>query len=236
MRSLYWFYCRDEKNLEENERIKKELNPRKIEEPKTPYHRSPWGTDDEAEVLGERTADFLIILQNLRHFTTFTTIWLELNRELNRHPGLDPNTERSGIEPLTLNEADFSQARLTRIQTTSHNSPWSDNSTGTSPSPHGNSSARGSTGRSPRFSEEYYREDSDDEDGNDDESTLEKRKKFKEARKSHYQMKDAMRRWDARWVMVINACCCYYKCQYRFLFWQHIADCIIVGVQSERAT
>jgi len=114
-------------------------------------------------------------------------------RELNRHPHLDPFTERSGIEPLTLNEADFSQARLTRIQTTSHNSPWSDNSTGTSPSPHGNNSARG-TSRSPRFSEEYYREDSDDEDGNDDESTLEKRKKFKEARKSHYQMKDAMRR------------------------------------------
>lgn len=103
-----------------------------------------------------------------------------------------PHAERSGIEPLTLNEADFSEARLTRIQTTRHNSPWSDNSTGTSPSPHGSNSAR-SAGRSPRFSVEYYREGSD-EDGNDDDSTLEKRRKFKEMRKSHYQMKDAMRR------------------------------------------
>lgn len=30
----------DEQNLEENERIKQELNPTKIDEPKTPYHHS----------------------------------------------------------------------------------------------------------------------------------------------------------------------------------------------------
>jgi len=46
--------CRDEENLEENEKIKQELNPRKIDEPKTPY-LSPLDTDDEAEMeLGER--------------------------------------------------------------------------------------------------------------------------------------------------------------------------------------
>jgi Protein phosphatase inhibitor 2 (IPP-2) len=45
--------CRDEDNLEENERIKKELNPRKIDEPKTPY-LSPQATEDEAEMLGKK--------------------------------------------------------------------------------------------------------------------------------------------------------------------------------------
>lgn len=39
---------RDEDNLEENERIKQELNPRKIDEPKTPY-LSPLQTEDEQE-------------------------------------------------------------------------------------------------------------------------------------------------------------------------------------------
>jgi hypothetical protein len=40
-------FHRDEDNLEENERIKKELNPTKINEPKTPFHLSPMNTDDE---------------------------------------------------------------------------------------------------------------------------------------------------------------------------------------------
>jgi hypothetical protein len=49
---------RDEENLEENERLKQELNPRKIDEPKTPY-LSPLETttDDETErtfFLGKR--------------------------------------------------------------------------------------------------------------------------------------------------------------------------------------
>lgn len=44
---------RDEDNLEENERIKKELNPRKIDEPKTPY-LSPQATEDEEEMLGKK--------------------------------------------------------------------------------------------------------------------------------------------------------------------------------------
>ena len=48
---------RDEDNLEENERIKKELNPRKIDEPKTPY-LSPQGTEDEAEMLGKFFVSF----------------------------------------------------------------------------------------------------------------------------------------------------------------------------------
>lgn len=36
----------DEQNLEENERIKLELNPTKIDEPKTPYHRNEEDEDD----------------------------------------------------------------------------------------------------------------------------------------------------------------------------------------------
>jgi hypothetical protein len=42
--------CRDEDNLEENERIKKELNPMKIDEPNTPFHLSPMQTDDDSEL------------------------------------------------------------------------------------------------------------------------------------------------------------------------------------------
>jgi len=41
--------CRDEVNLIENEKIKKELNPMKIDEPNTPY-LSPLDTDDELDV------------------------------------------------------------------------------------------------------------------------------------------------------------------------------------------
>lgn len=41
--------CRDEANLEANEEIKRDLNPTKITEPKTPY-RSPMATDDELDL------------------------------------------------------------------------------------------------------------------------------------------------------------------------------------------
>lgn len=40
---------RDEANLEANEDIKRDLNPTKITEPKTPY-RSPLETDDELDI------------------------------------------------------------------------------------------------------------------------------------------------------------------------------------------
>ena len=43
--------CRDEQNLEENEKIKAELAPTKINEPKTPY-LSPMETEDEADLGG----------------------------------------------------------------------------------------------------------------------------------------------------------------------------------------
>ena len=39
--------------MEENEKIKLELNPRRIDEPKTPY-LSPMETDEENDALGER--------------------------------------------------------------------------------------------------------------------------------------------------------------------------------------
>lgn len=51
-----WSLHRDERNLEVNEMIKKELNPQKINEPKTPY-LSPIETDDEfdvGELVGQR--------------------------------------------------------------------------------------------------------------------------------------------------------------------------------------
>ena len=44
---------RDEANLSENEKIKKELNPTKISEPKTPY-LSPMETDEELDLMGKR--------------------------------------------------------------------------------------------------------------------------------------------------------------------------------------
>ena len=47
--SLSTLSRRDEGNLEENERIKAALNPRKIDEPNTPY-LSPMDTDEEREL------------------------------------------------------------------------------------------------------------------------------------------------------------------------------------------
>jgi hypothetical protein len=102
-----------------------------------------------------------------------------------------------------------------------HKSPWSDSSdqNGGSPSPRApsNSNSNGSAARdrscsrSPRFSEEYYRGNSDDEEGTDSAEEelygsgigggeerkmkkIEKRKKFQEARKAHYGMKEALQK------------------------------------------
>ena len=50
----------DETNLAENERIKAELNPTKINEPKTPYH-SPLDTDDDHDA-GESATRNLICM------------------------------------------------------------------------------------------------------------------------------------------------------------------------------
>jgi hypothetical protein len=67
--------CRDEDNLEENERIKKELNPRKIDEPKTPY-LSPQATEDEDEMLGMIFNLFINLFSN--HFTALFSLILHV--------------------------------------------------------------------------------------------------------------------------------------------------------------
>lgn len=141
----------DEENLELNEKIKQELNPRKIDEPPTPY-LSPQGTEDEAEML-----------------------------------------EGTGMSPLSLDDRP-GPVRVSR----QHASPWSDSSDQNgSPSPQYPSSNGRSSSRSPRFSGDYYVDGSDEEEteGNgvcDGEVQVEKRRKFREARKAHYEMKEAM--------------------------------------------
>jgi hypothetical protein len=103
-----------------------------------------------------------------------------------------------------------------------HTSPWSDSDQNRgSPSPvasnGGNSTHDPSRSRSPRFSEEYYLDNSSsDEDEDDDDDVQdsksggdinggdisemkklkkrEKRKKFQEARKAHYGMKEALQK------------------------------------------
>ena len=110
----------------------------------------------------------------------------------------------SGVAPLSLEDIDLDAAAAaaavaagtsagpSHVRTRA--SPWSDSSNG-SPSP----SKSRSTGRSPRFSEEYYRDD-DDSEGEGDEGQSgdperhEKKRRFLEARKSHYQMKPALTR------------------------------------------
>lgn len=72
-----------------------------------------------------------------------------------------------------------------------HRSPWSDSegtSNGTSPS----AKRDRSLSRSPRFSEEYYRGATDDEEDIADPEAREKRRRFLEARKRHYRMKEPL--------------------------------------------
>lgn len=135
------YLCRDEDNLEKNEKIKAELNPRKIDEPKTPY-LSPLETSDED------------------------------------HDMLDGG-DAGGLSPLSLDDDGQPRVRSRPLR----NSAWSD-SDQASPSPHTNNTH---VSHSPRFSEEYYRNGSDDENS-DDPEVIEKRRKFKEARNAHYKM------------------------------------------------
>ena len=153
---------RDEDNLEENEKIKLELNPQKINEPKTPY-LSPMETDDD----------------------------------------LDLDLARASMAPLSLHDGGAGPSAV--VTARANGSGWSDSDRGNggSPSPRLNGGlASGSSPRaafSPRFSDDYYQYDSDDGGGEGlDPERSEKRRRFQEARKRHYAMRDVLRARCAR--------------------------------------
>jgi hypothetical protein len=72
-------------------------------------------------------------------------------------------------------------------------SPWggSNGTAGSSPTASTRAPSSGG-GRSPRFSCDYYAGDSEEDDeGEEDAEKLERRRKFKAARKAHYRMREA---------------------------------------------
>ena len=110
---------------------------------------------------------------------------------------------KHGIDQLTINDG-FPAPIVTK------QSAWSDSDSqvgnGTLESGSGNSSPfhfqngngtrsskRGPVeGRSPRFSCDYYAGDSEEDLGDEDSEKAERRRRFKEARKVHYNMREAL--------------------------------------------
>lgn len=90
-----------------------------------------------------------------------------------------------GVSPNTLNES-LTTAGPPPLRVFRHS--MSDSSGNSSPASHRNGKIEG---RSPRFSEEYYKDASDEEEMNNPEKK-EKKRKFLEMRKKHYQMKEAL--------------------------------------------
>ena len=200
--------------MELNERIKQELNPRKIDEPPTPY-LSPQGTEDESDVLGE----FSWQCTFSRIYLHFTLLQILLSRHSHIHqiyinsiyliqfnnPSLSSSSyiaDGSGVAPLSIDDGPAQAPAPVRVSR-HHSSPWSDSSdqNGGSPSPRYPSSNGRSSSRSPRVSGDYYVDGSDEDeddlhDGNENgegvEGQAEKRRKFRAARKAHYEMKEAM--------------------------------------------
>lgn len=107
--------------------------------------------------------------------------------------------EGSGVSSLSLEERSGAAAPsgLAPVLTHRPRSAWSDSDHAGSPSPRNTGSANG---RSPRFAGmEYYAGDSDDGDddggagrGGGDGVKVEKKRRFREARKTHYKMSDAL--------------------------------------------
>ena len=203
---------RDEDNLEENERIKQELNPRKIDEPKTPFW-SPQNTEDEADPSSSSGGGVGASALN-------ANIIVEPTMQLGQ-PALFARTHRSPWSDSSNGGSPSPRHHHTTTAPTTTHAPNATNTTAMHHSNHVNGGGSGGTrsaSRSPRFSAEYYQEgESDDEDDNDDDALdssggggdlgflhdgdgdiearlkrREARRKFKEARKAHYEMKEVL--------------------------------------------
>lgn len=93
-----------------------------------------------------------------------------------------PTFELQQADVAAAGDAAFRPGGRSRRQ---HQSAWSDSSDHNSPSPRAPNNNNNSN-HCPRFSEEYYREGSDED--SEDPAKMEKKRRFKEARKKHYHM------------------------------------------------
>ncbi|EFN54038.1 hypothetical protein CHLNCDRAFT_136100 [Chlorella variabilis] len=181
--SIRW----DEENLEENERIKKELNPRKIDEPKTPY-LSPMDTDEEGD-LGTR-------LRPLSLDDAATAAAAAASAAAAEAAGASASAGTTSDE-AGPSRSGRGRGRHVRIG----GRGWSDSDRTVSPSPrHPDGGSPSKAARSPRFSDQYYDGLHEHDDEDEDEAAAadplrqEKRRRFKEARKQHYNMREQLQR------------------------------------------
>ncbi|BDA44181.1 hypothetical protein COCOBI_05-3650 [Coccomyxa sp. Obi] len=161
-KSIHW----DEANLEENEKIKAELMPTKINEPKTPYH-APLGEEDE---LDEGAADMApLTLEDEGLYTPASSL-----------PRSSAERTRSRAN-ITIAEASH-RLEETRKQDTAEPS-MSRSSGGYSSGPERGYSSGPERGG-------YT---SSDGEGLTSEAKSLKRRRFEQHRKQHYNMRAALR-------------------------------------------
>ncbi|KDD74045.1 hypothetical protein H632_c1624p0, partial [Helicosporidium sp. ATCC 50920] len=186
--------CRDERNLEENEIIKKELNPQKINEPKTPY-LSPIDTDDEFDVESMsplRLDDGPSPMGSSPAAGSTTSVQPGAAERDGRRPPASGKGAASAWEAHVESEARMRAengsggeqlGRADRPSGAAGGQPLTGSLKGSTPK-------AGLCGtHSPRFVEADFSHDADAVDENASPERKEKRRKFKAARREHYDMK-----------------------------------------------
>eukprot|EP00887_Chlorella_sp_A99_P002378 scaffold10.g2378.t1 len=189
----------DEDNLEENERIKKELNPRKIEEPKTPY-LSPMETEDEEEGHADGCMSPLALEEEVGPSSAAAAAAAAAATAAAAAAAATAAAAAAAL-PAAGPPPCLVAGRLRRVAVPGGG--WGPHSQSDS-SPHaaadaGAVGASPRAGRSPRFSLDAYYGSGQDEDSDHeaDPERQEKRRRFLEARKQHYNVREQLARAKA---------------------------------------